>query len=234
MGMRKKSQAPSLSSEDRRIIQRRRLTRTDMERMRLPRRFWKSSWGRVYDPNGAIETYILGLGNLCEPGTAIREGYGLILWGDNDTGKTSAGSVVLKEARRRGFTGMFTRATSYVSETIEKVKFDEDMTMSQRCASVDVLLLDELGKEASSSRSEGATERMIEELVRGRCADLRSTIITTNIDPTELFARKFTSSFRKLVSESFAVVEVVGESQREIERQGLIRFMQGGPDEESP
>lgn len=226
----KSMEAQSASSEgvSRRVIQRRRLTRRDMERMMLPSKFWKTVFRRIPERNrGELEKYIRGLGNLCDPGEAMKNGFGIVIWGDNDGGKTSAATVVLKEARRRGFTGLFIGALNYRSGVIERVPFDEDCTLKERCSTVDMLVLDDLGKETSGLKSSGGSERIFEDLIRDRCNNLRPTIITTNIDPHRILEEKYSKSFARLMSESFVMMKMVGPSQREIEKKNLVSFIEG-------
>jgi len=147
----------------------------------------------------------------------------MILWGDNDCGKTSAAAVVAKEARRRGFSVLFVRAAQYRDAVMNKEMYNESMTVKQRCENVDLLLLDDFAKESTSGKSEGGSERMFEDLLRERTSHRRSTIITMNPDPAKLDVR-YKQSMQKLVSEAFAVVKLIGPSQRAVEQQELIKF----------
>ncbi len=223
----KKVEAESHSFEKVVGYQRRQLTEADMKRMRLPKRFWTSEFKRIAQgqPKYAIEKYLRQMGSVISPGEPMRRGYGMVLWGENDTGKTSVASLVLKEARRRGFTCLFIRSAQYRSATIEHERFDDAHTVAQRCEDVDLLVLDDFGKESSSEYSTGGSERMFDDLIRGRCSNLKSTIITMNTNPKELEAR-YKLSFVRLISESFAILELVGESQRDIEKQQMIEFFE--------
>lgn len=193
----------------------------------LPERFWKAQFSRIPDDTqGVVERYIRSLGNFLDPGKVMREGYGFIFWGDNDTGKTSAASVILKEARRRGFTSLFIRAPQYRDGVMQGAPFDDDMTLPERCSGVDMLLLDDLGKEPSSKESDGGSQRMFEELLRDRCSNLRPTIITMNSNPYKALEDRYARSFTRLISETFTIIKVGGPSQRELGIERLESFFQ--------
>lgn len=213
------------SSERAPGFQRRQLKRRDLERMRLPYRFWESRYERIAEGKAkeVIETFMRGMGNVFDPGVSMHNGFGLIIWGDNDGGKTSAAAVIAKEARRRGFSALFVRATQYRDSLMSREMYDETNTLKQRCESVDLLIVDDLGKESSSEKAQGGSERMFEDLLRERSSNKRSTLITMNQNPHELEDR-YEISMQKLFSEAFAIVRLFDTSQRDIEKQEMIKF----------
>lgn len=165
----------------------RELNSADLEAMRLPRRFWSAFFDKINGPNGdgsEVRTMIAGyVSNI----HAMRNaGAGLLIWGPNGTGKTSIGSVILKHARRMGFTCLFINTASLKDVIVSREIYDQEsgLTLWNRAKIVDFLLLDDLGK--GSQDSTGFGERMIDELIRARYADNRCTIITTNIPKSNL------------------------------------------------
>ena len=60
--------------------------------------------------------------------------------------------------------------------------FSDDKSLVERAREVDFLVLDDLGKEHTGES--GYTERLFENLFRGRSASKRVTVVTTNL-PTK-------------------------------------------------
>lgn len=165
----------------------RKLTNHDLQAMRLPQRFWASSFDHIVgdmarqeSPKRMIAGYLSNLPAMIELGA------GLVLWGPNGTGKTSIGSVILKAARREGRTAMFLESAAIKTLVVSKEMYDAEsrLTVWARAQKVDFLLLDDLGK--GSHDSQGFGERLIDELIRSRYANKRPTIITTNVNKSRL------------------------------------------------
>jgi DNA replication protein DnaC len=207
-------------------IKRRELTQRDLERMRVPERFWHVDMDRVHEgkTKDVIIKYMRNMGDYTNAGEPMKNGYGLILWGHNDTGKTSVSVLIAKEARRRGFSVLFVRAVQYRDFVMQFEKYNESESLKHRCETVDLLILDDLGKESSSLKSKGGSERLFEDLLRERTSNLRSTIITMNSNPEKLEER-YERSFQRMIIESFVQLKLVGESQRDIEKQKLVKFI---------
>lgn len=165
----------------------RKLTNHDLQVMRLPQRFWASSFEHIVgdmtrqdSPKRMIAGYLSNLQKMREIGA------GLVLWGPNGTGKTSIGSVILKASRRAGRTSMFLESAVIKTIVINKEMHDAESreTVWARAHKVDFLLLDDLGK--GSHDSTGFGERLIDELIRSRYSNQRPTIITTNVNKSRL------------------------------------------------
>ncbi|MBD3263411.1 hypothetical protein GF374_03460, partial [Candidatus Woesearchaeota archaeon] len=103
-------------------IPRRALTDKDMPMMRVPRRQWKVSYKEISegDHKERIRNY---LNKICE---AVKKGYSLVLCGDNDVGKTAAAIVIMKEARRHGYRGLFIRAYDYQQACFDKAMYNTE------------------------------------------------------------------------------------------------------------
>lgn len=190
----------------------RRLESSDLEAMRLPRRFWQSNFESI--PNGsnkqAVARYLTSIREM------RREGAGLLLWGSNGSGKTSIGSLIIKVARSHGFSALFINSASIKSIVVSKEMYDTEsgLTLWKRAQTVDFLLLDDLGK--GSQDSQGFGERLIDDLIRSRYAEKRCTLITTNIlkrdllefiKPSTLHILKGSSAQLKVDSHDFRVSE---------------------------
>jgi DNA replication protein DnaC len=188
--------------------------------MRLPRRFWEADFARISegDHKLAIGKYVAKIV------VALKKGFGMVLWGQNGTGKTAAAAVCLKEARRRGVSCLFITANQFITDTISRAPFNDAHTVHQRAKMVDLLVLDDLGKETyAHDMSKDTVESMFEDLLRHRSANMRSTIITMNLGPSKL-EEKYGKSFTRVMQESNPFVEMVGPSQREAGKEELVKF----------
>jgi DNA replication protein DnaC len=182
------------------------LTTEHYEGMKIPSKFRGSVFAMIdREPLTTVcSKYLTSLDSM------LDDGAGLLLWGANGTGKTTAAVVVAKEARCRGASVLFTTVESLRQHVLDKAKFDDDLLFGDRAESVDLLILDDLGKEHDSEWS----QRMLENLVRVRASFKRSTIITTNTALTEL-VKVYRVSFMEILKEACVPVQVEGESHRD-------------------
>lgn len=209
-------------------IPRRTLSGNDIRRMRVPRRHKKASYKKISD--GEHKVYIRNyLNKIVE---AVIEGHSLVLCGENDVGKTAAAIVIMKEARRYGYNGLFIRAYDYQQACFEKEMYDPETTIAKRARDVDVLLLDDLGKEASHPNSTGVTERTIEAVIRERMEEKKVTIITTNMDTKEQLEERYETSFVRAMKGTFAIIKIDGPSHRDQEKENIKKFIGSEGDSE--
>jgi DNA replication protein DnaC len=176
--------------------------------MRIPQRHWDAAFSGIKHENvrNNVERFLRRLDDH------LDNGDGLLFYGSNGTGKTSAAVVIAKEARRRGAPVLFATAEDLRVASIEGTLFHEDMTMMDRAREVDVLVIDDLGKDHS-----GATrysETLFENLIRFRSSNRRTTILTTNLNQHALQDR-FKASMMDVIKEAMSPVAAEGESLRE-------------------
>jgi len=201
---------------------RRKLVENDLVRMNLPRRFWEARLSMVTDeknPDGTSLKDLL-LKYLENFDAMMQRGAGLLLWGKNGLGKTGAAAVMAKESRRRAKSVLFMTASEYLEAIITKAKFDAQMSFIDRAKTVDVLVVDDFGKEHKDQKGWG--ERQFEDLIRYRSANMKATIFTMNV-PMSTFAKMAMPSMVQVLKECSYPFEVVGpdrreEGQSEIER----------------
>jgi len=191
-----------------------RLTTGILERTRIPRRFWETKYDNVPESvHGYLGNYLRALDEM------VDGGEGLLLWGPNGVGKTSVAALVAFELSRRGGTAYFVTAESLRIASIEKTWFDDETTVMERAQEVELLIIDDLGKE---HRSESAyAERLIENLLRVRLANKRSTIITTNLPLVGNREKRvaglntvYSTSMLEVLREATLPLEVTGKNQR--------------------
>lgn len=163
----------------------RELDQDDLERMHVPRRYWECTIDGVTDdvdvdisPQEFLRRYFAQFESY------LRLGIGAVLWGDNGRGKTAMAAIIAMMARRTCRLSLFLEVADLKRVVIERVRFDDERTLLERARMVDLLVLDDLGK--GSQDSTGFGMRNIDELVRHRSSNRRSTIITTNLNPTDL------------------------------------------------
>ena len=152
----------------------------------------------------------------------LRDGNGLYLWGPNGRGKTGAAVVVAMEVRRRNRTALFVSASDLRRIVIDQVPFDNEQLMIDRAVEVDLLVLDDLGKGVQDDKAFG--ERLLDDLLRKRSAELRSTILTANMDPTT-FRADYKASTVEVLKECMVAIEFRGADMRDAKRQSLLAAM---------
>jgi DNA replication protein DnaC len=202
---------------------RRDLNNNDLERMRVPRRYWMSRFDLLSDEDNGrgdgsikdlIERYMKNMSDM------KKEGCGLILFGDNSVGKTCASVVLAKEFRRRGNTVLFIEASDLKRLVASKEYFDDDETYWERSKDVDVLVIDDFGKGIMDDTGFGAT--IFDELIRSRNANKKITIITSNIKPQKWKDEiDLKISTIKTLKECTVPFHVKGIDYREISRERL-------------
>lgn len=168
----------------------RELTERDFERARIGKRFWKVSLDQIPgEPKhkGMTQKYVDGLSK------AVEQGWGLMFWGDYDTGKTSLLDILLMEVMKRGGTALLMRADEVVAALYDDTPFDSDFNLFERAAFVDLLSMDDLGAEPDRTGSALAIER----LIRLRYDHQKATSLSTNL-PLKDFQARYPAIFAVL------------------------------------
>lgn len=205
---------------------RRPLTQQDLLRMKVPTRLWNVTLAGVRANTERAPLRDLLVKYVSGADSMVASGYGMLLWGDNGRGKSGAAAAVVMELRRRGHTVLFLEAAKLKDYVIRNVEFDMDESVWERAQHVDVLVIDDLGKGTLDSKGFG--ERLLDELVRSRSANMRATFITSNMSPKRLLE---TGTLKKSTVESLKActlpVKVSGDDLREQEQNELRAAMLG-------
>jgi len=188
--------------------------------MQIPRRLWSTSLEKLpneadsYKPN--IVKYINNLR------TARKKGLGLILYGENGSGKSALAAIIAREAYLAGFTVFWTGCNDYKAAVFSREEFDEYTTIVERAQEVDFLVIDDMGKEYRG-KSE-FMESEIDNLIRKRVLNGCVTIVTTNLKP-ERMKEEYTPSTISLFKEAMIGLKIEGPKWRdEISDQNMAEF----------
>lgn len=178
----------------------RKLTDNDLDRMNLPATFWRSQLAKVAPE--AREVFTRYIGSIDK---WMAKGVGFLLLGESGTGKTSAAAVLAKAAKARGKSAYFTRIGELRDAMKKDTMFSDDMSVHDRCKTVDFLVLDDLNLEDATLPYLNAVG--LTDLVLSRGERYRTTVVTSPCETLqERFPRLFSSAANYLVP-----VEITGE-----------------------
>lgn len=187
------------------------LTQAHLERMNIGKRYWGSSLSSVGDitPHGKIIHKYLEQIDLM-----TARGIGLYLWGNNSRGKTYSACALLKAIQMSGYSTYCVMADQLRSIYIDRSMFDPEMSVVQRVEQVEILLIEDLGKEYTGKGS-GWAELCFENLLRKRTRELKPTFITTNLSPKD-FGERYKESAQAICLEGMIACQVKGVDHRKV------------------
>ena len=141
----------------------------------------------------------------------------LLLFGDPGLGKTFLSACIARVVSEDGFSVVYDTAV-HVFARCEAAKFrseeEPDAAVDvRRYESCDLLILDDLGTEMTTSFVQSA----LYQLVNGRLLAGKSTIISTNLDPIELGGR-YGAAIRSRLEGEYTVLPFYGEDIRKLKR----------------
>lgn len=193
----------------------RKLVRSDLERMNLPEEHWHSKVQGVSDESRpAVERYLTRID------TMVGTGAGLLIHGPTGSGKTTVAVLIAKEARSWGFMAFFMRVWELREMIRSKVHFSDDLSMLDRAREVDVLVLDDLREEDVGEKFFGLAD--IYELVRYRASRRKITVLTTRMT-----MRMLDSPPMDKFSEVLLPFPVLGANRHRDRQQALKRVVFG-------
>lgn len=139
----------------------RELTEGDFNLMGLPKEYWGASWSFLSD--GEVKTKIYNyLISLNQDHRIIHDGDGLYLFGGNGSSKTYISAICAKAFRKYEYKVMFTSAVKFQKDCEDGVEFEEGITVLDRARDVDVLVIDDFGKEVPSFKGTNYVLEMID------------------------------------------------------------------------
>jgi predicted ATPase len=156
-----------------------RLTPQVLSFLRIPKNLWGATMADV--PNKCPHKKLVSA-YLDDIVANVESGQGLYLWGDYGRGKSALAAMTLKAAAIQRKLGLWIRAKDLPEYIINDTPFVEEQTMLERAKECCILVIDEF----QVRKNIGFYETAIEDLLRGRIADGKTTIVTSNIVPKEL------------------------------------------------
>lgn len=154
---------------------RRPLSPSDYVRMNLPREHWAAHTRHIQ--SSEAQEVIQSYGNRVVE--MIEFATGLQLVGDPGAGKSSIAAILAKEAVRWGFSAYFVSHEELADLRFEDRPFTEGVSVMARIRAVDFLVLDNFDARFLADKRFGPDE--LEKIVRRRNANLRVTVITTQV-----------------------------------------------------
>ena len=159
--------------------------------------------------------------NLCRDFAArFRPGReNLLLFGAPGLGKTFLSACIARVVSEDGFSVVYDTA-GHVFSQFESAKFrrDDDGDTAgedvERCMNCDLLILDDLGSEMTTSFVQSA----LYQIVNTRQMERRSTIISTNLTPGEL-ARRYTPQIASRIEGEYTLLPFAGEDIRKLKKE---------------
>lgn len=116
---------------------------------------------------------------------APEETKGLILKGPTGSGKTHIATAILTGVVKKGYSGVYYNVTELLKDLRETYSRDSEEVEANiigRAGEVDLLVLDDLGSEATS----GWVRDRLYLIINRRYENLKPLIVTTNLEPDEL------------------------------------------------
>ena len=185
----------------------------------VPKKFHKTTiWDfNTYDNKyleevkGCVRKYLVSMKN-----NNLEDIGGLCLFGSNGVGKTMLASIIVKEAYKLRYSARRTTFVEYMSQytmtwsarSIEEKETAED-NLYNNYKAVEVLVLEEIGKEVDSK----ASAPILEDLLRYREDKGLATIICTNLSPKAL-ADKYGASVSSLMKGNMTPICIEGVDKR--------------------
>lgn len=145
----------------------------------------------------------------------IKNGTSLYLSGKYSTGKSGLAVALLKDAFEYNIFGLYVMCGDVPGFYINKTVFDADQTYAARMENVDLLVLDELIPFQGNTYKNDC----IENLVKKRINNLKTTIITSNISFKDLY-EEFPSLHQSL-KECTVPITLSGHDFREDKKENL-------------
>ena len=188
-----------------RVFEKKELIVSDMRRANVPEKFWYVTLSCIPKDLPYMNKVLSYYAKMDE---MVEKGIGLYLYSkDNQTGKTSISVALLKRALRLRKTAFFDEAGRLKNALIKNAEFDETFMVDQRIQTVDLLVIDDLGKEYRTGS--GYAENTFENIIRSRIQSLRPTIITSNLSPKDV-GNVYSKSLSAMLKGSLIPIDISG------------------------
>ena len=140
----------------------------------------------------------------------------LLLFGNPGLGKTHLSAAIAREVSGKGYSVVYDTAT-HVFERFETQKFSREESEAdtdvERILSCDLLILDDLGTEMTTAFVQSA----LYTIINTRLMEKKSTIISTNLRPSELLSR-YSPQIASRIEGEYQLLPFVGEDIRKLKK----------------
>jgi DNA replication protein DnaC len=150
----------------------------------------------------------------------LRSGLGMVLWSDRrGTGKSMLTALILKEAIAQGLSAYYIRFVAMKDLNAAGWRDPAERDYFARMVeNIDMLGLDDLGKEQVTEKSSAMVDELFDRVLRSRVANLRPVVLNSNLDPdSEIVGQgfeRYQHDVVELLSEGASVVHVGGTTYR--------------------
>lgn len=196
------------------------MTVADMKRANVPSRFWNVKLSEIpehLEYRDKVRKYLEKMDEMLE------NGIGLFLYSDeNSTGKTSIAVLALKQALRLRRTAYFEESGRLKAALIRAEEFEENIPIERRIRTVDLLVLDDVGKEYRTES--GFAENTIESVLRDRSQSMRPTIMTSNLKPNKI-EQVYSADLAALLRETMIPLRISGYDWRALKAEELRQML---------
>ena len=196
------------------------MTVADMNRANVPSRFWNVKLSEIpehLEYRDKVRKYLEKMDEMLE------NGIGLFLYSDeNSTGKTSIAVLALKQVLRLRRTAYFEESGRLKAALIRAEEFEENIPIERRIRTVDLLVLDDVGKEYRTES--GFAENTIESVLRDRSQSMRLTIMTSNLKPNKI-EQVYSADLAALLRETMIPLRISGYDWRALKAEELRQML---------
>lgn len=201
------------------VLLQKELTIFDMKRANIPENFWYATLSSIPKHLPYVQKVLSYYAKMEE---LMEQGIGLYLHSkENQTGKTSIAVALGKRALRLRKTVLFEEAGRLKNGLMRNEEFDETFSLDQRIRFVDLLIIDDLGKEYRTDS--GYAETTFENIIRDRVQTLKPIIITGNLTPKEV-GTTYSSSLSAILRSTLIPIGISGYNWS-IEKEAIIKKM---------
>jgi DNA replication protein DnaC len=168
----------------------------------VPVEFWRAEHDVLEWNAGHFEVVKDYAGDL---DTAMSDGRGLLLFGENGVGKTFSACHVLARALSQGYTAGYLTAQAFTTHT--RASWNDPVLKAwlDTITTADLLVLDEVGKEHRANGSEWVAAEF-DTLLRARRGDLKPTIIISNLTMVQ-FKERYGVSLWSIMRDRMTVLQ---------------------------
>ena len=147
-----------------------------------------------------------------------RKPENLLLFGNPGLGKTHLSAAIAREVSEKGFSVVYDTA-AHVFERFESQKFSREENAEtdsdvERILSCDLLILDDLGTEMTTSFVQSA----LYQIINTRLVEKKSTILSTNLLPSAI-ERRYSAQIASRIEGEYHLLPFRGEDIRKLKKQ---------------